>query len=188
MVYCLFKKKKSVYLGVAILCVFVFHITFFGSCMAVFGYLEDNGRNSLLCYKTGKLIFLTIIQARPLFYITFSIESNNHHDQNAKDKSTKEIGNFDNFFMIFFRDKFSVALQKKKYRFFIIALYIVYLLVTAYGLSGIVEGLERQRLTRYDSYASQYFQWEDRYFRDYPYRISVSNLTLVNKNRLCSIK
>ena len=38
------------------------------------------------------------------------------------------------------------------------------------------EGLERKNLARFDSYSVQFYEIEDGFFREYPYRVNVSYL------------
>ena len=44
------------------------------------------------------------------------------------------------------------------------------------------EGLERKRLSRYDSYSVEFYNMEDLYFREYPYRVNVSFCRLLRIN------
>ena len=56
---------------------------------------------------------------------------------------------------------------------FVILLFLVYLLVAAWGCTMVKEGLERRKLSRYDSYSVRFYDQEDIFFRDFPYRIQV---------------
>lgn len=40
------------------------------------------------------------------------------------------------------------------------------------------EGLERRRLSRDDSYSVEFYDREDMYFRDFPYRVQVRKASL----------
>lgn len=51
--------------------------------------------------------------------------------------------------------------------------FLMYLLVACWGCTMVKEGLERRRLSRYDSYSVEFYDLEDMYFREYPYRIQV---------------
>jgi len=55
----------------------------------------------------------------------------------------------------------------------VLAVFIGYLAVACWGTTKIQEGLERRRMVLYDSYAVEFFDREDLYFREYPYRIQV---------------
>jgi hypothetical protein len=43
--------KKIPFSGTAVAFTFLWHITFFGGCMAVAGYAEKNNRHALTCMK-----------------------------------------------------------------------------------------------------------------------------------------
>ncbi len=82
--------------------------------------------------------------------------------------------NRENCVMAFFRDHFATVLNSRKAQAAILVGYFIYLSVAVFGLLQIQEGLERRRLSRFDSYAIRFYDLEDTYFREYPYRISVS--------------
>ena len=63
-----------------------------------------------------------------------------------------------------------------KFNFFtgiVIMVFLAYLGGAIWGCTMVKEGLERRRLSRYDSYSVSFYDMEDEYFRDYPYRIQV---------------
>lgn len=55
----------------------------------------------------------------------------------------------------------------------VVMVFLMYLLVACWGCTMVKEGLERRRLSRYDSYSVAFYDLEDMYFREYPYRIQV---------------
>ena len=82
--------------------------------------------------------------------------------------------NRENGVMVFFRDRWGPVLNSGWSKFFIMLLFCGYLGVSAWGVSQLREGLERRKLSRYDSYTVNYYDTEDLYFREYPYRVNVS--------------
>ena len=78
--------------------------------------------------------------------------------------------------MTFFRDYFAAMLNNPYVRVSILFGFFIYLSVAILGVLQLEEGLERRRLARFDSYSVQFYDLEDTYFREYPYRISVSIL------------
>ena len=58
-------------------------------------------------------------------------------------------------------------------KFFVILIFCGYLGVASWGVSQLREGLERRKLSRYDSYSVDYYDTDDKYFREYPYRVNV---------------
>jgi hypothetical protein len=75
--------------------------------------------------------------------------------------------------MAFFRDHFAVALNKKFVKVIVLITFCAYLGMSGWAVSNLEEGLERKRLSRYDSYSVTFYNMEDQYFREYPYRVNV---------------
>ena len=75
--------------------------------------------------------------------------------------------------MIFFRDGLAKALNKPWVKLLVITIFLIYLMIGIYGCSVIKEGLDRRKLSRDDSYSVQFYDFEDKYFREYPYRIQI---------------
>ena len=76
--------------------------------------------------------------------------------------------------MVFFRDYWGSFLNLTPVKIIVLAGFIAYLGVACWGITKTQEGLERRKLARYDSYAVTFFDLEDLYFREFPYRIQVS--------------
>lgn len=55
----------------------------------------------------------------------------------------------------------------------IILIFGAYLMGAGYGLTQIKEGLERRKLAKNDSYSVKFFDLEDDYYREFPYRMQV---------------
>jgi len=105
---------------------------------------------------------------KPFFYRMFcsgGIDPEDPH--NPKD-------NKEHLLMVWFRDYLGSLLNLRPVKIIVLSLFICYLGFASYGVTKVQEGLERRKLTRYDSYAIDFFDTEDLYFRDYPYRIQVS--------------
>ena len=105
-----------------------------------------------------------------LFYNAFCSGGINRKDP------TNEKDNRENCIMAFFRDYFAFVLNNSYARGAILVGFFIYLSVAIWGVLQLREGLERRRLARFDSYSVQFYNLEDTYFREYPYRISVSPL------------
>ena len=82
--------------------------------------------------------------------------------------------NRENGVMVFFRDRIGPILNNGWTKFLVMLLFVFYLGVSSWGVSQLREGLERRKLSRYDSYTVAYYDTEDLYFREYPYRVNVS--------------
>jgi hypothetical protein len=81
--------------------------------------------------------------------------------------------NKDHIMMLFFRDVVAVSLNKTPIKILVILMFLIYLVIGIYGCTMVKEGLDRRKLSRDDSYSVQFYDYEDRFFREYPYRIQV---------------
>jgi hypothetical protein len=81
--------------------------------------------------------------------------------------------NKEHVMMIFFRDVLATSLNKTPIKLLVIFVFIIYLSIGIYGCTMVKEGLDRRKLSRDDSYSVQFYDYEDRFFREYPYRIQV---------------
>lgn len=75
--------------------------------------------------------------------------------------------------MAFFRDTVASIINNNWMKAIIIVTFIGYLCGAGYGLTQIKEGLERRKLSKADSYSVKFFDLEDEYYREFPYRIQV---------------
>lgn len=75
--------------------------------------------------------------------------------------------------MTWFRDYLAAALNYLPVKVIIILIFICYLLGGFYGLTTLKEGLDRRKLSKEDSYSITFYDREDYYFREFPYRIQV---------------
>lgn len=55
----------------------------------------------------------------------------------------------------------------------VIVIFLAYLAGAGYGVTNLKEGLERKKLSKVDSYSVEFFDREDLYYREFPYRIQV---------------
>lgn len=55
----------------------------------------------------------------------------------------------------------------------ILLIFAMYLAGAGYGITQIKEGLERRKLSKEDSYSVKFFDLEDEYYREFPYRMQV---------------
>lgn len=83
------------------------------------------------------------------------------------------IDNKDHMLMAFFKDKLATVINNKWCKLIIILAFASYLVGACYGITQIKEGLERRKLSREDSYSVEFFDREDDYYREFPYRMQV---------------
>lgn len=56
----------------------------------------------------------------------------------------------------------------------VLAVFFAYIGGAIYGLTTLQEGLQRRKLSRADSYSIEFYDREDFYFREFPYRMQVT--------------
>jgi len=153
-----------VYTGACVVFTYLWHITFFGGCMALAGYAEKQNRHAITCcIVTPK----SQAGSRSWLYRVFCSGGINQQDPwNPKD-------NKENALMKFFRDGFATWLNRPGSKALVLTVFIVYLVAACWGVTNLKEGLQKRRLSRFDSYSVSYYDTEDKYFREYPFRISV---------------
>jgi len=78
--------------------------------------------------------------------------------------------------MVFFRDKVAKALNYGAVKALIIVVFAAYLAGACYGITNLQEGLERRHLSKEDSYSIRFYDLEDEYYREFPYRIQVCKI------------
>jgi hypothetical protein len=75
--------------------------------------------------------------------------------------------------MAFFRDWVARALNIGVVKLLVLVIFAAYLAGACYGITTLKEGLERRRLSKEDSYSIVFYDLEDEYYREFPYRIQV---------------
>jgi patched domain-containing protein len=90
-----------------------------------------------------------------------------------RDDPDNPLDNKEHVLMVFFRDYVAHFVNKGWVKAMIILIFAAYLGGACYGLTQIKEGLERRKLSKADSYSVKFFDLEDEYYREFPYRIQV---------------
>ncbi|XP_039297069.1 patched domain-containing protein 3-like [Nilaparvata lugens] len=152
------------YSSFAVAFIFVWHITFFAGCMAIAGYAEQNNRHSITCVKVAPL---SMSGKRSWLYRAFCSGGINPKDPD------NPIDNPENALMAFFRDTLTYYLNKWQVKMLILLVFMAYLAGACYGITCIKEGLQRRKLSKADSYSIEFYDREDFYFREFPYRMQV---------------
>ncbi|XP_073969926.1 patched domain-containing protein isoform X2 [Rhodnius prolixus] len=152
------------YSSFAVAFIFIWHITFFAACVAIAGYCEQQNRHSLFCVKVQPV---SLAKDRSWLYRLFCAGGINGKDpNNPKD-------NPDNMLMTYFRDSLAPCLSWWVVKVLVLVLFVIYLCGACYGLTNLQEGLQRRKLSRADSYSIIFYDREDIYFREFPYRMQV---------------
>ncbi|EDW00569.1 GH20944 [Drosophila grimshawi] len=145
---------------------FIWHITFFAACMAISGYRERKNLHAIFGCKV-KPLSVAIKEKRNFLYKAIMAGGINHSDPD------NPIDNKDHMLMAFFKDKLARVINNKWCKIIIILAFATYLAGACYGVTQIKEGLERRKLSREDSYSVEFFDREDDYYREFPYRMQV---------------
>lgn len=92
-----------------------------------------------------------------------------------KDDPDNKLDNKEHVLMAFFKNQVAGVINNKWMKALIIIIFAAYLGGAFYGITNIKEGLERRKLSKEDSYSVKFFDLEDEYYREFPYRIQVNN-------------
>lgn len=75
--------------------------------------------------------------------------------------------------MAFFKDVVANIVNNSYMKVVILLIFAAYLFGAGYGITQIKEGLERRKLSKEDSYSVKFFDLEDEFYREFPYRMQV---------------
>ncbi|XP_026477918.1 patched domain-containing protein 3 [Ctenocephalides felis] len=154
------------YSGFAVCFTFLWHLTFFAGCMAISGHCEKKNLHAIMCFKVDT-VSQAIAKKRSRLYLWFCAGGVDPADPHHP------IDNKEHVLMAFMRDKVAAAINCGWVKAFILIAFAAYLAGAGYGLTRMREGLERRKLSRSDSYSVEFFDREDKYYREFPYRIQV---------------
>ncbi|EEC09036.1 patched domain-containing protein (Ptchd), putative, partial [Ixodes scapularis] len=157
-------KIFCIYTAVAVLFTYIYQITFFGGCMALSGYAERRNLHGLLCFPTMPK---SQASGRSWLFKTLCTGGVNPNDPD------NPVDNREHAMMTFFRDTWGGILSIFPVKIFVILIFLVYLAIGLWGCTQVKEGLERYKLAMDTSYARDFFNTDDKYFRRYPLRIHV---------------
>ncbi|GLV34155.1 Patched-related [Carabus blaptoides fortunei] len=152
------------YSGFAVCFTFIWHITFFASCVAISGYCEQKNLHSVVGVKV-----LPLSKSGNKSWL-YRLMCTGGVDPDDPDNP---IDNQEHGLMAFFRDYLAPFINNGFVKAIIILTFAAYLAGAGYGITKIQEGLERRKIARADSYSIEFFDREDLYYREFPYRIQV---------------
>lgn len=104
---------------------------------------------------------------RSWFYRTFNTGGINRNDPDNPLDNREHAG------MAFCRDYVARIVNNGYMKVVILVVFAIYLCGAGYGITQIKEGLERRKLSKDDSYSVKFFDLEDEYYREFPYRMQV---------------
>lgn len=154
------------YSGLAVCFTFIWHITFFAGCVALSGYREKQNRHTITFMKVLPESRARKEEKSCLYRIFCSGGIDVADPDNPLD-------NREHCIMAFFRTTMANILNNGAVKALVIVVFLAYLAGAGYGVTNLQEGLERRKLSKIDSYSVEFFDREDLYYREFPYRIQV---------------
>ncbi|XP_045785831.1 patched domain-containing protein 3 [Maniola jurtina] len=154
------------YSGLAVCFTFVWHLTFFSGCVAVSGYREKQNRHTITWLKVLPESRARKEEKSWMYRIFCSGGIDSADPDNP-------IDNKEHCIMAFFRTTMADLLNNNWIKALVIVVFLAYLAGAGYGVTNLKEGLERRKLSKVDSYSVEFFDREDLYYREFPYRIQV---------------
>ncbi|KAJ8036580.1 Patched domain-containing protein 3 [Holothuria leucospilota] len=143
------------YTGVAVFFDYIYQITFFGSCMVLFGHMEAFRCSGLCCVPLDDGESTSL-----------QIEEGSRTNCDASSTITDRTQGKEHAVMVFFRDYYAKFISKPACMHIVIFLYIIYIFVAAYFCSNIQLGLEQKNIAEDGTNPYKYFELYQQYFKE----------------------
>lgn len=111
--------------------------------------------------------FFIDTENRSWLYRTFNTGGINRNDPDNPLDNREHAG------MAFFKNYVARIVNNGYMKVVILVVFAIYLCGAVFGITQIKEGLERRKLSKEDSYSVKFFDLEDEYYREFPYRMQV---------------
>ena len=144
---------------------YIWTITLFGACLALCGHLEHSNKHALLMTKV-KSKSMAEENSTWLYRLFFVGGIDPADPSNAKDNKEEKM-------MTFFRNVIAPFLNYNPFKVLILLFFALYLGLSALGIYYMKEGLQLSNLAMEDSLVIPYYEINDRFFRDFTYRLQV---------------
>ena len=155
-----------VYAASGLIFCYLWTITVFGAFLALSGHLEHSNRHSLLMMKVKSKSLAEANSSSWLYKLFFVGGIDPADPSNAKDNKEEKM-------MAFFRNVIAPILNHNPFKALILLFFVLYLGMSALGIYHMKEGLQLSNLAMEDSHVIPHFEINDRYFRDFTYRLQV---------------
>jgi len=143
---------------------YTYTISTFGAFLALSGHLEHSNRHSLLMTKVKSKSMAE--KSSWLYRLLFVGGIDTSDPSNAKDNKDEKM-------MVFFRNLVAPVLNHGPFKMVILIAFAIYLGFSALGIYNMKEGLQLPNLAMEDSQVVPHFKINDKYFRDFTYRLQV---------------
>ncbi|XP_035687590.1 patched domain-containing protein 3-like [Branchiostoma floridae] len=170
-----------IFTGVALVFDYIYQITFFAACMAIFGYRENKNLHWATCLRAPTKKDAEHRSGCFRLFCAGGV-TGTELDQGIVDQEPER----DHFLMLFFKKYFGPFLTTGFVKVVVIILFLGYLAVSIWGCTQLREGLRLQSLADDNSYIVKFYDLEDEYFKTYGPQVMVtlteevdySNLTI----------
>lgn len=155
-----------IYTGIGLTFLYLWTLFIFGGFLTLAGHLEHSNRHCLLFVQVKSKTDAEDDELGWLYTVFLQGGTSRRNPFNLRDCKDGKL-------MVFFRDSVAPMLKNKWNKTLIILVFLAYLGVSVYGILNMKEGLERSKLVGDYSYSLPFFQLEDLYFRNNPYRLQI---------------
>lgn len=153
------------YTGISVAFIYVWHCTLFGAMLAYSGYAEAKNKHGLFPCVTATP--RSLAKDRGFLYRLFLVGGINPDDPQNPEDNREHAG------MVFFRDRVGPVLNKTWVKVLVLTFFCAYIGGACWGVTNIREGLEKRNTANYDSYSVEFYDMDDKYFKEYSYPINV---------------
>jgi len=153
-------KIFCLYTGTSLLLVFLFHLTFFCSCLAYSGMCEEQGRSGLT---------FMVVEERSRYQECLCLKMGKYRVNSSQAEKRKAAREREDFLAKIV----GKVLRSGTARITVMFLYMGYICVSIYGICNVVVYFDKTKLINHDSSMTAFVEIEDRLFRDKAFSISV---------------
>ncbi|XP_077994624.1 patched domain-containing protein 3-like [Glandiceps talaboti] len=151
------------YTGIAVLFDYAYQITFFGACMTLMGRREAANRHCMTCMKVRPKEEVGDSPAYRLFCAGGSSE-----------KTPPKVEDNEHFCTKVFQRLYGPFIVTLPVKIITVLAFVVYLTVAIWGCLQLQEGIRLKNLANDDSYAVQFYNLEDEYFKVYGPAVTIA--------------
>jgi len=153
------------YAGLCMTFLYFWSLFILGASLTLAGHLEHANRHCLLFIKVNSKSE-TEMKRNWLYSVFLQGGVGKKDVNNPRDHKEGKL-------MSYFRDYLAPFINKPVNKALIIIVFLAYLGASIYGILKLEDGLERRKLVGHNSYAKPFFDTEDKFFRDNPYRFQI---------------
>ncbi|KAF2366095.1 Protein patched/dispatched [Trinorchestia longiramus] len=150
-----------IYTGMSVLVTYVWHITFFGACLAICAKLEKKQLHNVTCKPVKP-----VSESKEESYFYRACCSGGI----SKDDPYNPEDNQPHAIMVLFRDYVAEFINMPIIKGVVLLCFLVYISLAVYGITVVQEGMQTRKLARYDSYTIPFYNMIDKYFSTFSYR------------------